>query len=95
MKTGCRVILACRSEERGHSAIDDLVQEPDIKSHDLVCMQLDLSSLKSVRDFAEKFNAQESRLDLLVNNASCLPQQDKTTEDGFELSFGVNHLGNL
>lgn len=56
-------------------------------------MQLDLSSLKSVRLFAEAFLKTEPRLDLLINNAGVMGTGQ--TEDGFGLVFGVNHLGHF
>uniref|UniRef100_A0A3B5L918 Dehydrogenase/reductase (SDR family) member 13b.1 n=1 Tax=Xiphophorus couchianus TaxID=32473 RepID=A0A3B5L918_9TELE len=62
-------------------------------SSQVVFMQLDLGSLKSIRSFAESFLKSEPRLDILINNAGiCLQGQ---TEDGFGLMFGVNHLGHF
>uniref|UniRef100_A0A3Q3WQU3 Dehydrogenase/reductase (SDR family) member 13a, duplicate 3 n=1 Tax=Mola mola TaxID=94237 RepID=A0A3Q3WQU3_MOLML len=59
----------------------------------VVFMQLDLASLKSVRSFAEDFLRSESRLDLLINNAGLV--NGGKTEDGFGMIFGVNHLGHF
>ncbi|NXT59062.1 DHR13 reductase, partial [Pluvianellus socialis] len=56
-------------------------------------MQLDLASLRSVRAFASAFLRQESHLHLLINNAGVTA--GGTTEDGFSLSFQVNHLGHF
>ncbi|MGB7817604.1 MAG: oxidoreductase [Ornithinibacter sp.] len=54
---------------------------------------LDLASLASVRDLADRF---EGPLDLLVNNAGVMaPPRYRTTEDGHELQFGTNHLGHF
>lgn len=56
-------------------------------------MHLDLASLKSVRSFAETFLKTEPRLDILINNAGVIGPG--CTEDGFDLAFGVNHLGHF
>lgn len=60
-------------------------------------MQLDLASIRSVKSFAEQLNKTESKIDILINNAGVsLPKKEfQTTEDGFELHFGVNHLGHF
>ncbi|XP_036928586.1 dehydrogenase/reductase SDR family member 13-like [Acanthopagrus latus] len=88
---GARVILACRNRDKAESAIADIQQETG--STDVLYMQLDLASLKSVRCFAETFLKSESRLDLLINNAGLVA--DGRTEDGFGIQFGVNHLGHF
>ncbi|XP_030648439.1 dehydrogenase/reductase SDR family member 13-like [Chanos chanos] len=90
-RRGARVILACRNQQRAESAINDIRKETG--SSDVVYMQLDLGSLKSVRSFTETFLKTESRLDLLVNNAGLVA--DGRTEDGFGIEFGVNHLGHF
>lgn len=57
-------------------------------------MELDLSSLNSVRQFAAKVNKQESRLDVLVNNAGVANTfGKKVTEDGLELTMATNQYG--
>ncbi|XP_036451526.1 dehydrogenase/reductase SDR family member 13a.2 [Colossoma macropomum] len=88
---GARVILACRNQQKAESAISDIKKVTG--STDVVYMQLDLSSLKSVRSFTETFLKTESRLDLLINNAGLVA--DGRTEDGFGIEFGVNHLGHF
>lgn len=61
---------------------------------DVVLMELDLSSLNSVRQFAAKVNKQESRLDVLVNNAGVANTfGKKITEDGLELTMATNQYG--
>ncbi|CAB1349108.1 unnamed protein product [Coregonus sp. 'balchen'] len=66
-KRGARVILACRSKPKAEAAVYDIRR--DSGSNEVVFMQLDLGSLKSVRSFAETFLKTEPRLDLLINNA--------------------------
>ena len=57
--------------------------------------QLNLASLSSVRECAEKLLNKVEKIDILVNNAgvSCCPQS--LTEDGFDMQFGTNHLGHF
>src|SRR3989449_689125 len=56
---------------------------------------LDLSSLDSVRGFAEWFEREHEGLDLLINNAGLITVSPRMTADGFELQFGTNHLGHF
>ncbi|KAL6471127.1 hypothetical protein MHYP_G00197770 [Metynnis hypsauchen] len=90
-RRGARVILACRSQVRGEAAVAIVKRES--RSSNVVFMQLDLASLKSVRAFAETFLRTEKRLDILINNAGIYMQG--TTVDGLGLMFGVNHIGHF
>jgi len=56
-------------------------------------MKLDLSSLSSVRQFSKEVCEQESKIDMLINNAGVMMCPEWKTEDGFEMQFGTNHLG--
>lgn len=59
-------------------------------------MNLDLSSLDSVRQFAKEFKNKYKKLDILINNAGVMiPDKRHLTNDGFEMNFGVNHLGHF
>ena len=65
-------------------------------SKNVVLKQLDLASLKSIREFAEYINKNEPHLHVLINNAGTLgPSKRMMTRDGFEMSMGVNHLGHF
>ncbi|KAJ8342105.1 hypothetical protein SKAU_G00320330 [Synaphobranchus kaupii] len=90
-RRGARVILACRSKPRAEAAVYDIRRESG--NSEVVYMQLDLASLKSVRSFAETFLKTEPRLDLLINNAGIF--MNGRTEDGLGMMFGVNHLGHF
>jgi NAD(P)-dependent dehydrogenase (short-subunit alcohol dehydrogenase family) len=88
---GARVVLACRDVEAGKQAADRL--RAVVAGADLDVAELDLASIASVRAFALSWT---DRLDLLVNNAGVMaPPKLVSTEDGFELQFGTNHLGHF
>lgn len=57
--------------------------------------ELDLSDLQSVNVFAKSMCDAYGSLDLLINNAGVMMPPYKKTTDGFELQFGVNHLGHF
>lgn len=89
---GARVLLGCRSEEKGLQAAADIrAVSPDA---DVAAVILDLADLTSVRRAAEAVN-KEPRLDLLVNNAGVMVPPKTLTADGFESQFGINHLGHF
>ena len=90
---GARVIMACRNLLKAEEALKEIVQKSGNKN--IVAKRLDLASLKSVREFAEDVNNNEARLDVLVNNAGLIVKTLTTTEDGFETTMGVNHLGHF
>ena len=90
---GCRVVLACRNLDKAAAAKADILhQHPKAK---VECLQLDLSSLKSVRAFAEKFTTKHKRLDLLINNAGIMMPPYSLSEDGFESQLAANFLGHF
>jgi NAD(P)-dependent dehydrogenase (short-subunit alcohol dehydrogenase family) len=90
-RAGGEVILATRTQAKGHDAVDRIRRE--IPEASVRVELLDLASLRSVRAFAAKVN-DEAKLDLLVNNAGVMSvPQRQVTEDGFELQFGTNFLG--
>jgi NAD(P)-dependent dehydrogenase (short-subunit alcohol dehydrogenase family) len=90
---GARVVLACRSRERGEAAVAKITAEQPEGRAEFAA--LDLSDLDSVRAFAEGFSTDGVRLDLLINNAGVMMCPESKTEQGFELQFGVNHLGHF
>ncbi|XP_059205817.1 retinol dehydrogenase 12 isoform X2 [Centropristis striata] len=92
-KRGARVILACRDMTRARIAADEIRQQSG--NGNVVVKKLDLSSLQSVRDLAKDVQESETRLDILINNAGIMMCPKWKTEDGFEMQFGVNHLGHF
>jgi retinol dehydrogenase 12 len=89
---GGRVTVACRSAEKGTAAVAGIVA--DTGNEAVSFLALDLASLTSVRAAAADFLARGEALDVLINNAGVAGQRGLTS-DGFELMFGVNHLGHF
>jgi retinol dehydrogenase-12 len=89
---GGRVYIACRSAERGAAAVSAIRAASGSDAVEL--LTLDLASLASVRSCAGAFLARDEPLHVLVNNAGVGGQRGLTA-DGFELHFGVNHLGHF
>jgi NAD(P)-dependent dehydrogenase (short-subunit alcohol dehydrogenase family) len=90
----CEIIIAGRSLEKGASAIARIrTAFPDAKVR---FEELDLASLRSVKDFGARMRAQRSSLDMLINNAAVMaPPRRKMTSDGFELQLATNYLGHF
>ena len=87
---GATVILAARSAERGKATIQAIQSlQPEARLDLLVA---DLSSLEQVRRLARQVVERHQRLDLLVNNAGAIYPHRLTSDDGFEMTFAVNHL---
>lgn len=92
-KRGAKVIMACRNLDKANSAKASIIKE--VPKADLEVMEIDLSSLASVRNFAQTFLSKHDRLDVLINNAGVMTPPYTKTEDGFELQFGANYLGHF
>lgn len=87
---GGEVVLACRSEDRGREAMARIAAETRGAKLDFVA--LDLADLDNVARAAEALS-RRPRIDTLVNNAGVMMPPLGHTAQGFELQFGVNHLG--
>ena len=92
-KRNARVIIACRSEEKGKKAEVDIRRESG--SSNVHFRKLDLASFESIRNFVKEVLAEETRIDILINNAGVMYCAYQKTEDGYETQFGVNHLGSF
>ncbi|XP_034542529.1 retinol dehydrogenase 11-like [Notolabrus celidotus] len=92
-RRGARVILACRDMDRANNAAEEVKKRSG--SDKVVVKKLDLASLESVRELAKDVLASEERLDILINNAGVMSCPKWQTADGFEMQFGVNHLGHF
>ncbi|MFN8049951.1 MAG: SDR family oxidoreductase [Acidimicrobiales bacterium] len=90
---GDRVIIACRNPGKAAEAVMEIASRSASTSVESVT--LDLASLASVRACAEELNDRTDRIDVLVNNAGLILSGREVTVDGFETTFGVNHLGHF
>jgi NAD(P)-dependent dehydrogenase (short-subunit alcohol dehydrogenase family) len=90
---GARLVLAVRNLDKGKAAADLIGRR--YPGADVTVQELDLTSLDSVRAAADQLRAGHDSIDLLINNAGVMMTPKQTTQDGFELQFGTNHLGHF
>ena len=90
-KLGASVVMTSRNQAKGEAALTHVKNRSGSDSVEL--MLVDFASLSSIRGFAEEFKMDHDRLDVLVNNAGGINTSRSETLDGFETTFGVNHLG--
>ena len=91
---GATVVLACRSPQRAAQARHDLLARAE-RCGPIDVLELDLADLASVATAAATMADRYGRLDLLINNAGVMGLPRTLTRDGFELQFGINHLGHF
>ncbi|XP_014213897.1 retinol dehydrogenase 11-like [Copidosoma floridanum] len=92
-KRKATVILACRNLQAAKAtAIEIRHIAPDAQ---LISMELDLASMTSIRHFAAEVLKNFREIHVLINNAGVYATDTALTKDGFELHFGVNHLGHF
>ena len=91
---GAQVVLAVRNLDKGNEAADRIKKSSP--NAVVSTQELDLTSLDNVRKAADELRAAHPRIDLLINNAGVMyvPTRE-TTNDGFEMQFGTNHLGHF
>ena len=88
-----KIYLCARSKERYDAAMKGITAAvPDANSF-VKYLELDLTSFSSVAAAADTFNAENSRLDILMNNAGIMAQPPALTKEGYETQFGINHMG--
>ena len=90
---GARVIMACRNEAKASEAANKIRRTSPRGT--VETMTLDLADLSSVKAFSEQLLSTIDRLDILGNNAGLMAVDESKTVDGFEMQFGVNHLGHF
>ncbi|XP_062197249.1 short-chain dehydrogenase TIC 32 A, chloroplastic-like isoform X2 [Phragmites australis] len=90
---GAKVIIPARTLESGMKVKESLADQiPRSKLH---VMEMDLSSLSSVRSFARSFNSSHKHLNILINNAGIMGCPFQQSKDGMELQFATNHVGHF
>ena len=88
---GAHVVMASRNADKARFARQSILADDPDASVEIV--SLDLASLDSVSSTVDSIVSAHDTIDILVNNAGLMALPQQTTEDGFEMQFGVNHLG--
>lgn len=92
---GATLVLACRSIEKGLAAKKFILRNCINKKSKIFVKHLDLSSFKSIVKFAENINFEFQEVYALINNAGIFYHKQVVTEDGFDLTFQTNYLGEI
>jgi NAD(P)-dependent dehydrogenase (short-subunit alcohol dehydrogenase family) len=88
---GANVVMASRNEEKARFARQSILA--DTLDGQISVVSLDLASLDSVNSAIDSIVSGHGAIDILVNNAGLMALPQQITDDGFEMQFGVNHLG--
>lgn len=89
-KLGAAVVLAGRNRDKSQATVDEIKERsgnPNVEA-----LVADLSVMSEVRRLADEFKAKHDRLHVLVNNAGGVFPQRRMTDDGYEMTFALNHL---
>ncbi len=90
---GADVVIAARNQQRAAEAMESI--HASAPGASLTLVDLDLGSLESVRKAATETLDGREAIDILVNNAGVMGIPEQQTVDGFEMQFGVDHLGHF
>jgi NAD(P)-dependent dehydrogenase (short-subunit alcohol dehydrogenase family) len=90
-RTGARVVLVCRNQQKGEQAMADIRREAGSTQLDLLIA--DMSSFGSVRALAAQVQQRYRRLDVLINNAGAAVARRTLSADGIEMTVAGNYLG--
>lgn len=90
-KLGAKIYMACRNLASANQAKEEIINET--KNENVFVRELDLASVDSIVKFAKSFKNEESKLDVLINNAGLWTKTKQLTELKVEQTFAVNVLG--
>ncbi|MDJ0954532.1 MAG: oxidoreductase [Acidimicrobiia bacterium] len=88
---GAHVVMAARNQEKAQEAFDEIKKAHPESSLEIV--ELDLGSFEATKVAAAQIAAKHPKIDILINNAGLMAMPERRTADGYEMQFGVNHLG--
>jgi retinol dehydrogenase-12 len=89
-RRGATLVLVGRSREKSERVVQEI---ESASGNDRIELLLgDMSRIADVRAVADRFRSNHDRLDVLVNNAGALFSEYRTSEDGFEMTFALNHM---
>lgn len=90
-KLGAKVYMTCRSLDSANEAKEEIIRET--RNENIFVRELDLVSVDSIKKFVKLFEKEESRVDVLINNAGITSRTKKLNDAGVELTFAINVLG--
>lgn len=90
-RMGAKVVMMCRNEQRAKEARDEIIE--DTGNDDIDIILCDLMNLDSIRSAAAEFKKKYDKLHVLINNAGMIFFKKEFTSDGYEKTWGLNHLG--
>jgi len=90
-KTGAKIYMACRDLKSASEAREEIIRETG--NENIFVKELDLSSPNSIKKFADAFNKDENKLDVLINNAGLWSDKKIISDFGVEMTFAVNVIG--
>lgn len=90
-RQGATVVITARDQAKGDAALAEIRRRSGSDAAGL--LPLDLASFDSIHHFADQLLDRYDRLDVLVNNAGGVLSERLRTEEHFEATFGINHLG--
>jgi retinol dehydrogenase 14 len=88
--TGARIILHGRNDDKANAAKQDI--HKTVPAASVTTVAADFSSLQQVRKMAERIKSEVQHIDVLINNAGVYMKDRMISQDGFEMTFAVNHL---
>ena len=89
------MVISCRNMTKGVAAFEKLIAESGCERKNLRLLECNQSSLSSVRRLAEKFLAEEERLDVLVCNGGGAVSSQRFSEDGFDDIVQANYMSHF
>jgi len=92
-RMGAKVVMFCRNEQRAKEARDEIIEDTGNDNIDIILC--DLANLDSIRNAAAEFKKKYDKLHVLINNAGMIFFRKEFTADGYEKSWGMNHLGHF
>jgi NAD(P)-dependent dehydrogenase (short-subunit alcohol dehydrogenase family) len=90
---GAKVIMMCRNRERAEKAMEEIIK--DTGNTDIKLIITDLADLKSIRNAVSEFKGKHDKLHVLINNAGVINFKKQFTVEGFEKTWGTNHIGHF
>lgn len=90
---GATVVMGCRNRSKAEDAVAKIAETNPRGTTEI--LEMDLADLDSLKWAATEFKSAHDRLDILVNNAGLMATPEQRTAQGFEMQFGVNHLGHF